>query len=141
MSFDIVPYEKRYLNEVLDLLNSVFDSHYTEDYINTGLSEKYIVLESKKVIGFVEFVILFDFGEIFMIAVDKNFHGKGVGKALMEFVLERMREKDVKEVYLDVSVNNLRAINFYKSYGFEELYRREKYYRSLEDSILMRKQL
>ncbi|MEJ5172779.1 MAG: GNAT family N-acetyltransferase, partial [Hydrogenothermaceae bacterium] len=97
--------------QVLDLLNSVFDFDYTEDYINTGLSEKYVVLENDKVIGFVEFVILSDFGEIFMIAVDKNFHGKGIGKVLMEFILEKMKKENVKEIYLDVSVNNKRAIN------------------------------
>lgn len=141
MNFNIISYEDKYLNQVLDLLNSVFDFHYTEDYINTGLSEKYVVLENGKVIGFFEFSILSDLGEIFMIAVDKNFHGKGIGKVIMEFILEKMKEENVKEIYLDVSVNNKRAINFYKKYGFEELYIREKYYRNLEDAILMKKQL
>ncbi|MCX7760699.1 MAG: ribosomal protein S18-alanine N-acetyltransferase [Hydrogenothermaceae bacterium] len=141
LNFNIISYEDKYLNQVLDLLNSVFDFHYTEDYINTGLSEKYVVLENGKVIGFFEFSILSDLGEIFMIAVDKNFHGKGIGKVIMEFILEKMKEENVKEIYLDVSVNNKRAINFYKKYGFEELYIREKYYRNLEDAILMKKQL
>lgn len=46
--------------------------------------------------------------------------GRGMGKALIDRWLERMREVGSRGVHLGVSPQNHRAIRFYRTYGFDE---------------------
>ncbi len=65
-------------------------------------------------------------GEIFALYVLSDYHGKGVGRMLMEAGLEKL--KDYPRVCLWVLKENKRAIRFYEKYGFfpsgEETYSR-----------------
>jgi GNAT superfamily N-acetyltransferase len=51
--------------------------------------------------------------------VDKNWHGKGVGAALMQKVIEWF--DPTKPIELGVAVYNERAKAFYRKWGFEEI--------------------
>ena len=51
--------------------------------------------------------------------VDPAFHGKGVGKALLDAVLVLPRVRDGNTLYLDVWEENRRALSFYQRNGFE----------------------
>lgn len=141
LNFEIAQYKSIYQQDVLELLSDVFGYPYNSEYLNTGFSEKYVALSERKIIGFLEFAVLFQTAEIFMIAVHRDFQGMGVGKKLMEFCLSKLKEKDIKEVYLDVSVKNSRAINFYRSYGFYVVYTRKEYYKNGDDAYLMKKDI
>lgn len=141
LNFEIAQYKSIYQQDVLELLSDVFGYPYSLEYLNTGFSEKFIAINKGRIIGFLEFAVLFQTAEIFMIAVHRDFQGMGVGKKLMEFCLSKLKEQDVKEVYLDVSVKNSRAINFYKSYGFYVLYTRKAYYKNGDDAYLMKKDI
>ncbi len=56
--------------------------------------------------------------EILRLYVDSRCHGKGVGAALMERILELARSESFSTLWLGVWENNLRAQAFYKKYGF-----------------------
>ncbi len=58
--------------------------------------------------------------EIHEIFVHPKWQGKGIGTALMERALNYARERNRDVVELWVGVGNLRAIEFYKRFGFEE---------------------
>lgn len=141
MSFEILNYQDRYEEEVLNLLFSAFNRRYPADYLKSNISEKYILLFKERVVGFLEFEIALDVGEIFMIVVDSQLQGRGLGGLLMDFALGVMKERKVKEVYLDVSVKNQRAIDFYSRYGFETVSIRKEYYHSGDDAFLMKKDI
>ena len=57
--------------------------------------------------------------EIERFYVDRQFHGQGVARKLMEACFERARQLGHKTVYLGVWENNHRAIAFYRKCGFE----------------------
>lgn len=59
--------------------------------------------------------------ELRQIYVDKRWHGKGVGDALIEWALNTARSKGAPEIYLTVFVHNSRAKRFYSRYGFSEV--------------------
>lgn len=44
--------------------------------------------------------------------------GQGFGRRLIELVLDRLREREVRGVHLDVAAENLDAIAFYRHLGF-----------------------
>ena len=56
--------------------------------------------------------------EIHRVYVDKEFQGRGLGKALMLHILSLPRIATASTVYLGVWEENLRAQALYKQYGF-----------------------
>jgi ribosomal-protein-alanine N-acetyltransferase len=66
-------------------------------------------------------------GSVQTIAVDSDWQGKGVGRALFEALLARADEV-AAPVFLEVRTDNERAISLYRSRGFEQLGLRRRYY-------------
>ena len=66
-------------------------------------------------------------GSVQTIAVDTEWQGRGVGKALFEALLARADEV-AAPVFLEVRTDNDRAIAMYRSRGFEQLGLRRRYY-------------
>ncbi len=58
--------------------------------------------------------------EIHEIFVHPEWRGKGIGSALMKRALEYAVERGRRVAELWVGVGNLKAIRFYKKFGFEE---------------------
>jgi diamine N-acetyltransferase len=52
-----------------------------------------------------------------------SYHGKGIGKALLQEVARRMREAGQQSLTLNVNKDNQKAIDFYRSQGFVEVYK------------------
>ncbi|MEM1803806.1 MAG: GNAT family N-acetyltransferase [Desulfurococcaceae archaeon] len=52
------------------------------------------------------------------IAVDKNYRGMGIGKAILEYLEKIFLEKRVKLVFLSVKSWNVRALDFYLRNGY-----------------------
>ncbi len=59
-------------------------------------------------------------GAVHEIVVDPDRRGLGIGKALMERILDYFRESGLDTVELWVGDENERALRFYKSLGFKE---------------------
>jgi diamine N-acetyltransferase len=59
--------------------------------------------------------------ELHRIYVDQAFHGTGLARALMAYVLEKAEEQGAAAVWLGVWEHNPRAIRFYQRLGFEEV--------------------
>ncbi|MEO8761669.1 MAG: GNAT family N-acetyltransferase [Bacteroidia bacterium] len=58
--------------------------------------------------------------EIERLYVKKDFHNKKVGLALMNFCIEKAKEKNAEIIWLGVWEQNPRAINFYTRVGFSK---------------------
>ncbi len=78
-------------------------------------------------------------GHVVSIAVDPEFRGLGIGKALMRELERRFLGYDVSLIKLEVSVKNQVAINLYKSLGFKVVSRAPNYYPDGSDAYLMLK--
>lgn len=59
--------------------------------------------------------------EIQRIYILKDWHGKGLAQSLMNTVIDKIRQRKIKNIRLGVWEKNARAISFYKKFGFEEL--------------------
>lgn len=96
-----------------------------------------IIKNDNKIIGYIIYRIVFDEAEILNIVVDKNFRGLKVGKYILNFAIENIKEKKCSAIFLEVHQNNIIAQKLYEQTGFKKYGLREKYYSSF-DAILMK---
>jgi len=76
-------------------------------------------------------------GHIVNLAVDPKYRGKGIGKALLQHLLNRFVSKGITRVYLEVSKSNEVAKRLYKAYGFKEQGIIRSYYQDGDDAVVM----
>lgn len=91
--------------------------------------------------GVVAYAVLWcilDQGELANLAVAESHRGRGLGRRLLDEVMDQAREAGVEKLYLEVRESNAAAIHLYRSAGFEEVGRRKKYYdHPVEDALIM----
>lgn len=90
--------------------------------------------------GFIVWRTVLDTAEIITIGVHPDARGAGIAIAMLGIMENEVKKLGVKKILLDVSAENVAAINLYKKCGFIENGRRPKYYDGV-DAILMEKDI
>lgn len=78
------------------------------------------------------------------ICVHPDWQRRGLGRQLVEFLLEIARQHDVKTALLEVRVSNTAAYHLYAKLGFNEVGMRHHYYpgrQGREDAIILAREL
>ena len=130
------------LDAVAELEQLSFSIPWSYENLEQGLSnglDQYLVWEENGMAaGYINFRILAGEGEIERVAVHPLLRGRGFGRKLMEAMVEYASGQGVRDITLDVRVNNQTAINLYESCGFVKEAIRKYYYREpTEDAIIM----
>lgn len=94
--------------------------------------------EANLSIGFLDYSLIYDRIEIDNINVLEEYRNKKIGTQLLEHLIKISKEKEVKNITLEVRKSNKVARHLYKKIGFKEVAIR-KYYYGDEDAILMEK--
>ena len=81
-------------------------------------------IEKVKIIGFVYFYYVKDEIEIIKICIIKSHQRKNYGSIL----INEIKKLDIKKIFLEVSIKNVNAINFYLKNGFQKIGVRKGYY-------------
>ena len=81
-------------------------------------------IEIIKIIGFVHFFHVKDEIEIIKICIIKSHQRKNYGSML----INEIKKLKIKKIFLEVSVQNVNAINFYLKNGFKKIGVRKGYY-------------
>ena len=93
-----------------------------------------------KIVGYLDYSLIYDRMEIDNIKVEEEYQGKGIGTKLMSYLVSIAIENKVDNITLEVRKSNDKAIHLYKKFGFHEVAIRQYYYGD-EDAILMEKQV
>lgn len=94
------------------------------------------------VAGYAVAYVAADVGELANFAVAPVARGKGVGRSLLNAVVQLAVARGAESLYLDVRASNVGALALYTSAAFEEVARRKAYYtHPVEDAIVMRRSL
>lgn len=103
-----------------------------------------LLLDDTKLIGFITYTVIYERAEILDIVIDDNFRNKGYGNILLNSCIDDIKKSNCINITLEVSENNLPAIELYKKNGFKILSVRKNYYHNNDeyvDAYLMKKDL
>jgi ribosomal protein S18 acetylase RimI-like enzyme len=82
----------------------------------------FVVLKDDEVVGFCAVRPRKESGEIGPIGIVPNHRKRGLGRLLLTITLNGMIEEGIKTAFLEVSLENTRALKLYKSLGFKQLH-------------------
>jgi ribosomal-protein-alanine acetyltransferase len=77
-----------------------------------------------------------DEAEVFTFAVKPKYRRQGHGGALISAVIDGLRSRGVKNLFLEVRESNFGAIAFYETFGFSKIGCRKVYYRDPEEAAI-----
>ena len=86
------------------------------------------ILSHPKPVGYLKARVVRDEVEIISILIDKKFRQGGIGKGLLNKLLNIALKKKIHNIFLEVSVENQIAINLYKKFNFTKVGKRKNYY-------------
>ena len=121
------------LEKELDL-NKTKLNFFNQTLLNKNF--KFIKLTSdKQIIGFLQFSWNKTDCDIISIGVIKKFQNKNYGKQLVEY----LKYLNFKNIYVEVSANNKKALMFYQRLKFQKIGLRKNYYKKEKsDGILLK---
>ncbi|MGC8121629.1 ribosomal protein S18-alanine N-acetyltransferase [Marinobacter sp. VGCF2001] len=79
-------------------------------------------------LGYAVVAYMVDDAHLLNICVSPDARGQGVGRLLLNYLIDAARNDSMDQVILEVRVSNYRAIALYLSEGFVEIGRRAGYY-------------
>ena len=89
-------------------------------------------ISTTKIIGFVIFYHVRDEIEIIQIGIMKSYQRKNYGSLIVNKI---KKLKDIRKIFLEVSVENIQAIDFYLKNGFKKIGIRKAYYKVKKQRI------
>ena len=115
-------------------LNKTKLNFFNQTLLNKNF--KFIKLTSdKQIIGFLQFSWNKTDCDIISIGVIKKFQIKNYGKQLVEY----LKHLNFKNIYVEVSANNKKALMFYQRLKFQKIGLRKNYYKKEKsDGILLK---
>lgn len=146
MKFQIEKMQKTHIDDVLDICAHSFATPWSRtsflNELNNVFANYLVAIHNNKVIGFAGTWIILDESHITNIAVSPNFRKMGVGKKLLEALVNQGISKGVVAFTLEVRESNIAAQNLYSSHGFITEGIRKNYYEdNKENALIMWKRL
>ena len=86
------------------------------------------ILSHPEPVGYIKARVTRDEIEIISIIIDKKFRKVGIGKSLLNKLLNIALKKKINNIFLEVSVENQIAISLYKKFNFIKVGKRKNYY-------------
>lgn len=109
--------------------------------LENPLSLWLVALEGEQVVGYVGSQTVLEETDMMNIAVSADFRRKGIARALIEALVEKLREKGSRCLTLEVRISNIPALRLYEYMGFSQVGLRKNYYRNpKEDACILRKE-
>ena len=94
--------------------------------------------EEEKVVGYCGAYVILDEADINQVAVEPSCRNKGIGRKMMEVLLQKLKRAGANAVTLEVRRSNEAAIALYESLGFvTEGIRKNFYEKAAEDGLIM----
>lgn len=137
--------EEADLSTVVAIEAEAFSSPWTEASMREMLrrpeARTLVAAEaSGRVVGYAVWIPIGDQAELMNLAVTSSERRRGIGRLLLDRMLERVEGEGVSEVFLEVRPTNEPALHLYREAGFERIGVRRGYYSNpREDAWVLRR--
>jgi [ribosomal protein S18]-alanine N-acetyltransferase len=129
------------LPAILTIAHASFPLPWKEEAFRSELrnpcSQLWVAEEGTHIIGYACAWFVQDEGQIVNVAVLPQYRRYGVGKALIQYLIQEARIRGVRTLSLEVRKSNHAAVELYKAFGFQVVTVRKRYYENDEDALLM----
>ncbi|MDF2485512.1 MAG: hypothetical protein K0R46_1680 [Herbinix sp.] len=130
------------LEQVCAIENETFSDPWSEaDFRNSLLDDKndYLVVEiDNKVAAYCGFWGIVGEGDIFNVAVKKEYRRQHIGEAMLKALIEKGVARGITSYTLEVRISNEPAVQLYESLGFLRTgIRKDFYSKPKEDAVIM----
>lgn len=134
------------LDDVLRIEQASFTTPWSRASFRNLLERRdadlWVAVLDGRLLGYAVVWYMADQAELGNLAVDPDARGRGYGSRLLEWALERARERGTVQIFLEVRSSNEAAQALYARHGFVSAGFRRRYYRApVEDARVMRKKL
>lgn len=135
------------LESVLRIEREVHAHPWTPGNFSDALRSGYLckVHEAEQgMLGYAVLMLAVDEAELLDIAIAARQQRRGLGRQLLEQMLELARRRGMRRMVLEVRASNAAAIGLYRKAGFTDIGLRRDYYPAAngrEDAILMGREL
>ena len=136
--------KKSDIDEVLALENLCFPKDpwsrlSFENELENPLSVFFVARdeETGRMMGYGGIWLMYDIADITNIAVHPDYRREGIGRKLLQLLIQIAREKGMVAITLEVRKSNLPAQKLYESTGFVHCGVRRRYYQGIEDAQIM----
>lgn len=130
MNYEIKEYSKKYEKELTELLMRVCVNEYKmkeyekplKQYVKKKEFKKaWIVLNDERIIATIGYEEKSkDIAEIKKVYIDEDYRHQGLGRKMMDYAVQYIKDNDYHTIYVGTSDNFSNAINFYQRYGFTD---------------------
>lgn len=129
---------------IIEIENQSFKGPWSEDMFRSELHNRvssfYTLkdsLDNNFIVGYVVFWIVYGEAQILNIVVHPNYKKRGLGRKLLDFAINKMKQQNAYNIFLEVRDSNKVARGLYERSGFKEIGVRTNYYGD-EDAIVMK---
>lgn len=146
MEVTILPMEQRHIEAIAALEQTCFSDPWSAGSIASELDNPlslWLVAESfGETVGYIGSQTVLDETDLMNVAVAPMCRRQGIAEALMGALCDRLRERCVKALSLEVRESNAPAIALYEKLGFTLAgVRPNYYYRPRENALILKKKL
>ena len=140
MIIDLKLDDKEIITELESKFLDIFKTKIKDDFKNNPYTKYLVYLKDKEVVGFLNYYLIYDRIEIVNFNILEDYQNLHIGSNLLERLIKLGNDEKLKNITLEVRIDNKKAIYLYEKYGFKKVGIRKKYYNGI-DGILMEKEL
>ena len=142
MELTVTPFEKEDISALAEIERENFSFPFKEkdflDIYESDISSVLVARHNKQAVGYVSFTVIIDECQIINFATKNEFKRQGVGKKVMEALIEHAKKNGVAKIFLEVRESNFPAISLYEKYGFFKVGISKNHFASpRENAVLM----
>lgn len=118
-------------------LNSSFNyvlKDVSKDLSDNPFSHYLLFIEDNKIIGYLNYYLIYDRIEIANFNVLEGYQNKGIGTKLLDYLIKKYT--DIVNITLEVRCDNIKAIHLYEKIGFIKKAIRKGYYNGVDGILL-----
>lgn len=141
-----IPFTEDHLPQIMTVTADAYPDSWSErmfrDELGNRLSRFYSAFNGDTLVGYGGYWMVADEAHITTIAIAPAYRGRGLGRQLLEHLIDTATAEGATLVALETRHSNTPALALYTRLGFRQVGRRKAYYaKTNEDAIVMMKEL